>query len=200
MSFSICGRLESAGNLRPFMVPMRGLRAVVATHEPRSGFGGLAGSKAVLKPPQSKPWRAPARSRAARSVWTAAASAPLFPGAGSRGEIAAAGGPLVLSMNRLIRTQRFGADKDSKAHLCPPLIFGSSAFGSWSQGAGFGPWRLPMNLCRRLPAAVRGQPQFEGASSKPPATRRLQVAGTGLGSHIASFGGSWVLSRRARPG
>jgi len=84
MSFSICGRLESAGNLRPFMVPMRGLRAVVATHEPRSGFGGLAGSKAVLKPPQSKPWRAPARSRAARSVWTAAASAPLFPGAGSR--------------------------------------------------------------------------------------------------------------------
>ena len=37
MGLSICGRLESAGNLRPFMVPRRGLRAVVATHKPGVG-------------------------------------------------------------------------------------------------------------------------------------------------------------------
>jgi|GEM_PF-3902473 hypothetical protein len=29
--------------------------------------------------------------------------------------------------------------------------------GSWFQCTGFDPWRLSMNLCRRLPAAVRGQ-------------------------------------------
>jgi hypothetical protein len=36
-----------------------------------------------------------------------------------------------LSMNRPRKTQRFGADKDSQAHLCPPLIFGFPVFGAW---------------------------------------------------------------------
>jgi hypothetical protein len=37
-------------------------QAVDPTHEPRSGLGAWAGSKAVLKPPQSKRWRDPVRS------------------------------------------------------------------------------------------------------------------------------------------
>jgi hypothetical protein len=39
----------------------------------------------------------------------------------------------------------------------------------------------PMNLCRRLPVAVRGQQQLSRASTNPSATRRLEVAGTGSG-------------------
>jgi hypothetical protein len=52
---------------------------------------------------------------------------------------------------------------------------------------------LPLNPCRRLVVAVRGQEQFEGVSTPLPATRRLQVAGTGSGAEIAALG-PWILS------
>jgi len=45
-----------------------------------------------------------------------------------------------------------------------------------------------MNLCRRLAVAVRGATQFEASLSKPPATRRLEAAGTSLWSQCAGFG------------
>jgi hypothetical protein len=66
--------------------------------------------------------------------------------AGSRAEIAAVGGPLVLSMNR-----RFWS---ADAHVRSPLIrtwaSGLLALGgSWFQCAAFGPWELPMNLVGR---------------------------------------------------
>ena len=57
------------------------------------------------------------------------------------------------------------------------------------------------NLCRRLPAAVRGPQQLEPAPSNPPATRRLEVAGTGSSGRASwpqrdgwMFGGPHLVS------
>jgi hypothetical protein len=71
-----------------------------------------------------------------------------------------------LSMNRLKKTQRFGADKDGLGNLCPPLIVGFPFLGSWSQCAACGPWRLPMNLWRRSVTADRGSPRAEAAATR----------------------------------
>ena len=51
-----------------------------------------------------------------------------------------------------------------------------------------------MSLCRQLAVAVRGEQQFEVVPSSPPATRRLQIAGTGSNAEFANFGGAWALS------
>jgi len=56
---------------------------------------------------------------------------------------------------------------------------------------------LSMNPCRRLVVAVRGQQQFECISTQLPATRRLQVAGTGSWSQSAAFE-PWRLSVNLR--
>ena len=54
-----------------------------------------------------------------------------------------------------------------------------------------------MNPCRRLAVAARGRQQFGCASTTPPATRRLQVAGTGSCSRCAAFGPWWLPLNRS---
>gem|GEM_PF-1982214 len=97
----------------------------------------------------------------------------LQPG-GSGAEIAAVGGPLVLSMNREVGRKIGGRKIETEIFL--PIIFLPSPFpGSWSQCAACGPWWLPMNL--PAPTLISKDLQPEGS-----------------GAEIAAFGGPLVLS------